>query len=177
MAAALVVRARLRAGQQARDDVAEALFIDPGSALAYRVRASLREPTTDGRREAISDWSRVLELDPMDLDGLRERARLYSAVREPKKAVADWARLTELDSLRAVSWVGLARHGSRRATALGPPTPCGPALRVDPAHAGAVFGVVRELASELEQDNPADRDRPAAWRSTALSQLAAWLPE
>jgi tetratricopeptide (TPR) repeat protein len=176
-AAALVVRARLRAGQGARDDLAEALFIEPGFAPAYRVRAGLRDATTDGRREAIADWSRVMELDPMDLDGLRERARLYVAVKEPKKAVADWARLTELDALRADNWVGLARARFAAGDRPGAADALRSALRVDPAHAEVVFGVVGELATELEQDDPVDHERVAAWRSAALSQLAAWIPE
>jgi tetratricopeptide (TPR) repeat protein len=176
-AAGLVVRACLRTGSEARDDIAEALLIDPAFTSAYRARARLREATTDGRRDAIADWSRVLELDSMDLDGLWQRAQLYAAVNEPKKAIADRARLAELDALRADNWIGLARARFAAGDRPGAADALRSALRIDPAQFRVVFGVVRELATDLERDNPADGERVVAWRATAISQLAAWLPD
>src|SRR5207248_1807636 len=82
-AAALVVRGRLSTGPDAMDGIREALQIDPGLVAAYRARAGFRDQSiADGRREAITDWSRVLELNPADREALRERARLFAAVKE-----------------------------------------------------------------------------------------------
>src|SRR4051812_36780006 len=113
----------------------------------------------------------------MELDGLRGRARPYCVVKGPKKAGADWGRVTEVDALPAEKLVGLSRARFAAGDRSGAAEALRSALRVDPARAGVVFGLVRELAAELEQDDPADRQRMAAWRSAALSQLAAWLPE
>jgi S1-C subfamily serine protease/tetratricopeptide (TPR) repeat protein len=177
-AAAFVVRAQLTTGQDAMDAVVEAIQIDPGLVAAYGVRAGLRDQTTkEGRREAIADWGRVLELSPTEVHALRERARLFAAVKEPKKAVGDWTRLTELDALNAQNWIGLARARFAAGDRSGAAEALRRVLRIDSTRAGDAFGVVRELARELEEDNPADQERVAQWRSMALTQLAAWVPE
>jgi S1-C subfamily serine protease len=177
-AAAFVVRARLSSGRDAMDAIAEALQIDPGLVAAYRVRAGLRDQTTnEGRREAIADWGRVLELSATDLQALRKRARLFAAVKEPKKAIGDWTRLTELDALNAENWMGLAHARFAAGDRSGAAEALRGVVRVDSTRAGEAFGVVRELARELEEDNPADHERVADWRFLALTRLAAWLPE
>lgn len=177
-APALVVRARLRPDRGAPDDVAEAIRIDPALVAAYRVRAGLRDHTgADGRREALADWGRVLELSPTDVDALRERASLFVAAGEPKKAVGDWSRVTELEPLVSDNWIGLARVRFAAGDRSGAADALRSVLRVDAARVGEVFDVVRALARELEEDNPADHDRVAAWRSVALTRLAAWLPK
>jgi S1-C subfamily serine protease/regulator of sirC expression with transglutaminase-like and TPR domain len=177
-AAAFVIRARLSTRQDAMDAIAEALQIDPGLIAAYRIRAGLRDQTTnEGRREAISDWGRVLELSPTNLEALRDRARLFAAVKEPKKAVGDWTRRVELDALNPENWIGLARASFAAGDRSGAAESLRGAVRVDSTRAGEAFGVVRELARELEEDNPADRERIAEWRSLALTRLAALLPE
>jgi len=177
-AAALVVRARLKSGRAAVEDIAEALQIDSGAVAAYRVRAGLRDQTTtDGRREAVADWNRVLELSPADAGAIRERARLYAALKEPKRAVADWSRLTELEPIHADNWIGLARARFAEGDRSGAADALRSALQVDPARVMEVFDVVRGLARALEDDNPADRERVAEWRLLALSRLAAWVPK
>jgi S1-C subfamily serine protease/Flp pilus assembly protein TadD len=176
-AAAYVVRARLRSGREAEADVAEALFLDPDCAASYGVRAALRDRTTAaGRREAVADWSRLLELVPIDTDALRERAALSAALQEPKKAVADWARLTELEPLTPGHWHGLARSRFAAGDRSGAVDSLESAARVRPDQAVAVFRIVRELGRELEADNPADRARVSEWYSTAMTRLALWLP-
>jgi S1-C subfamily serine protease/tetratricopeptide (TPR) repeat protein len=177
-AAALVVRARLRSGKAAADDIAEAQFINPNLATAFAARASLRDrTTTDGRREAIADWSRYLELSPVDLDALRERAVLFEAIREPKKAVADWSRLTELEPLRMENWVGLAKARFAAGDRNGAADALVAAARVKPENAVAVFRIVRDLAEQLAADNPANVQRVRDWYSVAVTKLAAWLPD
>jgi tetratricopeptide (TPR) repeat protein len=177
-AGALAVRARLRSGAGAIEDVAVAIDIDPGLADAYRVRAGLHDATdNEGRRQAIADWGRVLELSLTDLEALRERAQLFVAVREPKKAVGDWSRVTELEPLRAGNWIGLARARFAAGDRPGAADALRSALRVDASRVAEVFEIVREMARQLEEDNPGDTERVAEWRSTSLTRLAAWLPK
>jgi cytochrome c-type biogenesis protein CcmH/NrfG len=102
---------------------------------------------------------------------------LFAAVKEPKKAVGDWARLVELDALNAENWIGLAQARFAAGDRSGAAEALRGAVRVDSTRAGKALGVVRELARELEEDNPADHERVAEWRSLALTRLAAWLPE
>ena len=176
--AALVLRARLQSGKAAMEDVSQALQFDPASASAYRVRAGLwDQTTTDGRRQAIADWNRVLELTPTDLEALAERARLLMTVNEPKKAVADWARLTELEPVRADYWTGLAQARFATGDRAGAAEALRSALRVEPGRMGEVFGLVRGLGNELRADNPRDRARAAEWDSLTLDRLAVWLPK
>jgi S1-C subfamily serine protease len=177
-APALVVRARLKTGREAEQDVAAALDADPAYGPAYRVRAGLRDRISDeGRRQAVSDLGRAIELNPLDLEALRDRAALYRAANEPKKAVGDWSRLTELEPFNVNHWIGLARArfmaGDRPTAA----EALRSALRVDGSVGRRVFGVVRDLGIELEGDNPADIERVSKWYATALNRLAAWLPE
>ena len=176
-ATAFVVRARLRAGDEAIKDIAEAVDIDPSCVDAYRVRANLRDTsTTEGRREAIGDWSRVLELVPTDEHALRSRASLQADIKEWKKAASDWSQLTELNALRAENWIGLARSRFAAGDRTGAADALRSALRVEPGRSREVFALVRELARELEVDDPADHRRAADWRSLAVSRLAEWLP-
>jgi tetratricopeptide (TPR) repeat protein len=176
-AAAYAVRAKLRSGKEAEADVAEALFLDPACAPAYRVRAGLRDQTsTVGRREAIADWARILELAPTDTDALQERATLYQAVREPKKAVADWTRLTELEPLAARFWQGLARARFAAGDRSGAVDALESAARVERDRSVGVFRIVCELGSELEADDRTDRQRVGEWYSMAMTRLAPWLP-
>jgi tetratricopeptide (TPR) repeat protein len=176
-AAAYAIRARLRSGREAEADVAEALFLDPACAPAYRLRAELRDRTcAAGRGEAIADWSRVLELTPTDTDALQERAKLYAAVREPKKAVADWARLTELDPLTASHRLGLARARFAAGDRNGAVDALESAARVERDRSVAVFRVVRDLGMELEADDPTNHHRVDEWYSLAMTRLAPWLP-
>jgi tetratricopeptide (TPR) repeat protein len=176
-AAGHAVRARLRSGKEAEADVAEALFLDPGCIAAYRVRTGLRDRTSaDGRREAVADWSRILELVPADTDALQERARLYDALREPKKAVADWTRLTELQPLVGGHWHILARSRFAAGDRTAAVDALVAAARVAPGRTAAVFRIVRDLGWELEANNPADRSRVLEWYSTAMIRLAPWLP-
>ena len=176
-AAAYAARARQRAGKEAEADVAEALFLDPACVAAYRVRGRLRDRTTTaGRRDAVADWSRVLELAPTDTDALRERAKLYDGLRESKKAVADWTRLTELQPLVAGHWHGLARARFAAGDRTGAVDALAAAARMEPERAVAVFRIVRDLGRELEADDPADRSRVLEWYSRAMSRLAPWLP-
>lgn len=177
-AAALVVRAQITTGAEAAADLADALFIDPNFAPAFRARARLWDTsTTDGRRAAVTDWSRAIELKPVDLEALRERATLLAAANEPKKAAADWARLCELRAFNPDNWMGLARAHfliGERTAAVGA---LRSALRVDPDQGRAVFDLVRRWGRELENDNPADPERIDRWYALALDRLAAWLPE
>ncbi|HEX3146969.1 MAG TPA: tetratricopeptide repeat-containing serine protease family protein [Gemmataceae bacterium] len=176
-AAALVFRARLRSRKQAMDDIAEALFISPNYAPAFAARAGMRDLTdNDGRRDAIADWSRFLELRPIDLNGLRARASLFETIREPKKAVADWSRVTELEPLRMENWISLARARFAAGDRNGGADALVAAVRVQPDRANDVFRVVRDLASQLAADNPADTQRVLDWCSLAVTKLAGWLP-
>lgn len=177
-APALVVRAQTRSGSAAATDLADALFIDPNLAPAYRARARLWDrSTTDGRRAALNDWSRVLELWPVDVEALRERAGLLGTANEPKKAATDWGRLCELNALDADSWMGLARArfliGERTAAA----DAMRSSLRVDPTRGRAALELVKRWGRQLQEDNPADRERIDRWYAVALDRLAAWLPE
>ena len=177
-AAALAARSRLKTGKEAEADLADALFIDPNLAAAHRALARLRDQSTlEGRRQAIADWGRVLELDPVDADALRSRAELLVRVKEAKKAVADWARVCELEPLVADNWIGLARARFTAGHRSGAAEVLRSALRVDGRATGRVFEIVRDCGRELEADNLADRERVALWYSTALNQLAGWLPD
>jgi S1-C subfamily serine protease len=173
---ALVARASLRSGPEALQDVAEALAIDPTLTSAFRIRAVLNDlATPEGRRAGIADWNRVLERLPTDTDALRYRAALFGAINEAKKAAADWSRLTELQAFRAENWVNLARAQFASGDRQGAAESLRSALRVDPQSAAKVFEVVGYLGRELLNDNPADQERVASWRSTALERLALWI--
>lgn len=177
LAAALVTRAALRSGKAAAADLDEALFLDPNGVAAYRLRAGLHDPKDpDARTKALADLTRVLELEPCDVGARSRRAGLLAEAREFKKAAADWVRLTELAPLRAGHWLGLAgaqfaagdRPMAARALAA--------AVRVEPTQAPSVLKTVREYASQLQDDNPADPGRVAEWYVTALRAVGPGLP-
>jgi S1-C subfamily serine protease len=177
-AAALVVRARLESGRKAETDIRAALDADPSFGPAYRLKAQFRDRSSnEGRRLAISDLGRALELNPLDLAALRDRAELYRALNEPKKAVGDWTRLTDLEPFNADHWIGLAGARFAAGDRPGAADALRSALRVDGNAVRRVLGVVRDFGRELEVDNSADSDRVAEWYSMALNRLAAWLPE
>ena len=141
--------------------------------------ATFRDRTsTDGRREAIADWSRYLELSPIDLDAIRERAALFETIREPKKAAADWSRLTELEPLRMDNWLGLAKARFAAGDRTGSADALVSAARVNPKPQ-----ITRSLRHRprpgpclLAADNPADTQRVDEWYSLALSKAGSVAP-
>lgn len=177
LAGALVTRAAVRP-EKAAADLDEALFLDPNSVAAFRLRAGRHDPKDpDARPKALADLTRVLELEPCDAEARTRRARLLAEAREFKKAAADWARLTELEPLRASHWLGLAgalfEAGDRPAAARA----LAATVRVEPGQGPGALKAIREYAGHLRDDNPADPGRVAEWYVTALRPVAPVLPE
>ena len=146
---------------KAISDYAQAIWREPGNARAYANRGILLSTNRGQLKDAISDFTRALELVPDNVDVLLLRANAHLAVFEPGAAKADAQRAVELDAdnPRALLVRGLtfARQGDLdRAFA-----DYSEAIRLEPRYADALANRGAILSMRGDSDN-AIRDLDAA---------------
>lgn len=166
---ALVVRSRSQPIADAVRTLDEAVAIAPTFAPAHRERAERLRATDKDR--ALADATRAVELAPHDRPARRLRAELLGDAREWKKAAREYARLVEAAPPDVDARAQLARARLKAGED-------GPALeaitdivRLGVAGRQAGFGLVREHASFLLDEDRGLATRAAEWYRTALTAI------
>jgi len=82
-----------------------AVTLDPGLAVAYRIRAQIRRAFLWDWAGAQSDLGRALELSPNDAANLVAQGTLLTSLGRLREAIATLGRATELDPLLPEAWL------------------------------------------------------------------------
>jgi tetratricopeptide (TPR) repeat protein len=91
----------------AGSDVEKAIELSPSDTAAWTVRGYIKHRRGDAAG-AIADYTRAIELEPRNVNALRQRAAIR-AMRDPALACDDAARAIELNPDYGPAWLVLAR--------------------------------------------------------------------
>ena len=132
-------------------DATKAIELEPGLALAWRVRGHVRgcKGDFDG---TIADETRAIELDPRFALAWSDRAGGHGGKREWKEEIADATRALELDPRLASAWTERGAARSESGDLEGAVADASKAIELDPrlGTAWANRGVARSIKGDHE---------------------------
>ncbi len=152
----------------------DAIKADPKSALAYYARGVLLATRQRAYVRAISDFDKVLVLEPANYSALVRRGEAYSELGDFGHAFADLNRAIELDPTNPTAYFVRGLANDRRKQTAKALEDFGAVLRPNPHDIGGAAKsrrVVRETGrARSRAERLQRRDRDSAHRSVGLLQ-------
>ena len=120
--------------------------------------------------QALTDYSRAIELDRYEPEAIRLRAALYSSKKETKRAIADYERLIELNPCDARWHRGLANALLVRGEESKAIAALSAAWRWEP-QTRLIFADILDYGTKLTSLWPDDPAKRAMWYEQALRTI------